>query len=245
MFHRQVVSFDWYLPYSIIKTKIICIFFPWLISSSLYTVILSLIFVNSKMFFLFSSDGALLFTDSISRQTCIICILLLFEETTIFLWRDTFRVWMTFLNVILKAVFIHICMIMFYIRQDISRYFKVDFCRWYVFYMISTISLWGSYIWRKNVSCATGHRPGPPFILTAYKRPSQCCNLISPPLCGRLPPVSPHTLCRRPGCPPKGPVGTAALGRYVHGVWGSTLGSVILWKYIEATFIFYVGKYYP
>ena len=133
MFHRQVVSFDWYLPYSLIKTKIICIFFPWLISSSLYTVILSLIFVNSKMFFLFSSDGALLFTDSISRQTCIICILLLYEETTIFLWRDTFRVWMTFLNVILKAVFIHICMIMFYIRQDISRYFKVDFCRWYVF----------------------------------------------------------------------------------------------------------------
>ena len=48
-----------------------------------------------------------------------------------------------------------------------------------------------------------------------YKRPSQCCNLISPPLCGRLPPVSPHTLCRRPGCPPKGPVGAAALERYM------------------------------
>ena len=65
----------------------------------------------------------------ISRPTCIIRTLLFCEEATISLWCDTFRVWMIFLIVTRKAVFIHISMIMFYIRQDISRYFKVDICR--------------------------------------------------------------------------------------------------------------------
>ena len=44
-------------------------------------------------------------------------------------WRGCARVWMIFLNVTLKAVFIHIHMIMFHIQQYISRCFEVDFCR--------------------------------------------------------------------------------------------------------------------
>ena len=47
--HRQVIAFDWYLPYFLIKTHEISIL-PWLISSSIYALILSLIFANNKIF---------------------------------------------------------------------------------------------------------------------------------------------------------------------------------------------------
>ena len=111
MYHRQVVSFDSYLPYFQIKTQEIYIF-PWLVSMFLHAVIPSIIFVNNKIFpfqFWWSITFHRFFDSfRISRPACIIGILLLYAKTTISLWRDTFRVWMIFLNVTLKAVFIHI-----------------------------------------------------------------------------------------------------------------------------------------
>ena len=123
MFHGQVVSFDWYIPYFLIKAQEICIF-SWLISSSLYTVIPSLIFVNNKNFpfqFWWNITFHKFFdVYYISRPACFICILLFYEKTTISLfyyyyslWHDSYRVWMIFINVTLRAVFIRICMIMF------------------------------------------------------------------------------------------------------------------------------------
>ena len=152
MFHWQVVSFDWYLPYFSIKTQNIYTFYDW---SPV------LVYSNPPSFFslkirfvLFNTDGALIVTNSLAVSRLVAQLatstFLFYEKTKISLWRDTFRLLNIFLNVILKLS-LFTCVWSCFISNNIFLCVsKLPFCQLCGFmqirknpYLTSTISLPG------------------------------------------------------------------------------------------------------